>query len=125
MSADNGVYILATRGKRTQRGHKTEYRVAHAQSIGNIMWKPDYPRRRRQEPLLNREWAIRLFGASFVFTDRRLAEAFALAIHEQWMKDFGVVEYGIKHLDFSAVSFPQDGGKDRLPEEALKEALAV
>lgn len=111
MSADNGVYILVSRGRRTRHGHKTEYRVIHAQAIENIMEQPDYPAAylMMQDPELNRRKVLEYFGKARVFTDRRIAEGYAQAIYDQWMKDFGVVEYGIRWFDeFAHISFPKD-----------------
>jgi hypothetical protein len=96
MSADNGVYILATKSAR--RG-KREYRVAHAQAIENLScW--DYIDHLGN---LNPEFALLLFGKCRVFTDRKLAEGYALRISDE----VGYTEYGIKFLDFTHVRFPR------------------
>lgn len=106
MSADNGVYILVSRGRKTRRGHKTEYRVIHAQAIENIIWQPDYPDGRK--PMLNREVVLEYFWETRVFTDRRVAEGYAQAIYDDVMWNFGDVEYGIVWFDeFGQIPFPK------------------
>jgi hypothetical protein len=107
MSADNGVYILVNRGRKTQRGHKKEYRVIHAQAIENISFMPDYPLG-EEERLLNREQVLSYFGEARVFTDRKLAEAYAQGVHDVWIHFFGCVEYGIVWFDdFAHIRFPK------------------
>ena len=106
MSADNGVYILVTKGSRG----KKEYRVSHAQAIENLSYMPDHPQGSRDG--LNTEYAHMLFGKSRVFTDMKLARGYAECIYDEWMGDFGIVEYGIATLDYSRIRFP------RMPESA-------
>ncbi len=99
MSADNGIYILVTKGRK--RGQK-EYRVIHAQAIENICETPDYPAS-PQESVLDRECVLELFGECRVFTDRKFAEGYAMCMEDQtWF-----TEYGISFLDFSQVRFPK------------------
>jgi hypothetical protein len=119
MSADNGVYILVSRGRRTQRGHKKEYRVVHAQAIECIREQPDYPNPMVRDSEFNREMLLQFFGTAWVFSDIRLAEGYALGIYDQWMRDIGVVEYGIVLLDECAhIPFP----RPRIPKEARRPA---
>lgn len=116
MSADNGVYILVSRGRWTRHGYKREYRAVHAQAIENITYHPDYPDSPNKEPELNREMVLEYFGEARVFTDRRMAEGYAQAIYDQWMREFGVVEYGIRWFDECAhIPFPKwrSDGKPR------------
>ena len=98
MSADNGVYILATKGR--ERGKK-EYRVAHAQAIENIDYAPDY--HPGGSGGLNTESVQYTFGKSPVFTDRKIAEGYAQRLHEEqsW------TEYGICFLDRLHVRYPR------------------
>lgn len=113
MSADNGVYVLVSRGRKTQHGHKKEYRVIHAQAIENIEWSPDYPVG-SGEMLLNREYVLSYFGEARVFTDRRVAEGYAQRIYDEWVKDFGYVEYGIVWFDeFAHIPFPKQPQRQR------------
>jgi hypothetical protein len=105
MSADNGVYILASRGPKKRRGYTKEYRVVHAQAIDNITWEPDYPRG-SGEKWLNRKYVLMLFGNARVFTDRRIAEGYAQRIYDEHTEDFGVVEYGICFRDYAHLRFP-------------------
>lgn len=109
MSADNGVYILVTKGNRG----KKEYRVSHAQAVENLWYEPDHPQGSRDG--LNTKYAHLLFGKSRVFTDMKLARGYAERIYDEWMGDFGIVEYGITTLDFSRVRFP------RMSEEPQEE----
>lgn len=116
MSADNGVYILVSRGRWTRHGYKREYRVIHAQAIENVTCQPDYPGSKNREPELNRAMVLEYFGEARVFTDRRVAEGYALAVYDQWMKGLGTVEYGIRWFDeFAHIPFPkwQSDGKPR------------
>lgn len=107
MSADNGVYILVSRGRKTRHGFKKEYRVIHAQAIENIDWSPDYPVD-ASEPKLNREMVLVYFGEARVMSDRRIAEGYAQCLFDEMERDGGFVEYGIRWLDdFADVPFPQ------------------
>lgn len=107
MSADNGVYILVSRGRKTRHGHKKEYRVIHAQAIENIFWCLNYPEG-AAEPVLNRDDVLSYFGEARVFTDRRVAEGYAQRIYDEWMRDVGYVEYGIVWFDeFAHIPFPK------------------
>jgi hypothetical protein len=106
MSADNGVYILVSRGPKKRRGYTKEYRVAHAQAIDNIFFEPDYPRG-NGETWLNRKCVLRLFGNARVFTDRRLAEGYAQRIYDEHAEGYSAPEYGIEILDCCAhLRFP-------------------
>ena len=101
MSADNGVYILITAGT----GNGLEYRVVCDQAIENINWEPDYPTA-GDEDGLNMAAVIDYFGSCRVFTDVETAEAEAKRIHDEWIADLGVVEYGIVTLDYCHIPFP-------------------
>ncbi len=104
MSADNGVYILVTRG--LKRGRK-EYRVAEAWAIENIDWQPDHPVAGPHQHQLNREEVLKRFGEARVLTDRKIAEGYAQRIYDEVMEDFGVVKYGICFLDHANIRFPR------------------
>lgn len=99
MSADNGVYILATSRGRGKR----EYRVAHAQAIDNLTDEPDYP---LHNPQLSEDYAVGLFGKCRVFTDQRIAEGYAIRMLEEIEQGSGVCEYGIVQLNHPTVRFP-------------------
>ena len=108
MSADNGVYILVSRGRKTRKGYQKEYRVIHAQAIENITWQPDYPDYMVQDSELNRSEVLAYFGNARVFTDRRIAEGYAQRIFDEVMEGFGIVEYGIVWFDeFAHIPFPK------------------
>lgn len=98
MSADNGVYILATRGRK-RKGRGREYRVAHVQAIENAWFDPDYPASR---PRLNRELVLELFGKSKVFTDLKIARGYA----ERILEEVVYAEYGIRVLWYTDLPFP-------------------
>lgn len=100
MSADNGVYILATNRGRGKR----EYRVVDCQCIDNLTYEPNFPHHR---PQVNLEEMISRFGKSKVFTDRKIAEGYAIAIEERVLKDYGICEYGIVWLEFPDIRFPK------------------
>jgi len=109
MSADNGVYILVSRGRKTRHGYRKEYRVIHAQAIENIYWNADDPWPAEGEAMLNDEYVRSYFGEATVLTDRKIAEGYAQCIYDSWMKEFGYVEYGICWLiEFANVPFPKD-----------------
>jgi hypothetical protein len=117
MSADNGVYILVSRGRKTRHGYKKEYRVTHAQAIENIQWQPgDGIIPGDEEIELSPMYVRALFGNARVFTDRRIAEGYAQRIYDEHTEDGGVVEYGIRFLDYSHIRFPKKqeaGSRDR------------
>ena len=117
MSADNGVYILETRGQR--RGEKV-YRVVHAQAIENIEWEPDYPAR---EPRLNRKYTLMYFGEAVAWTNLDHALEYAKELHDE-IADEGIVEYGICFLDHSCVHFPSTKKLRKRQARRLKRILA-
>jgi hypothetical protein len=85
MSADNGVYILKTKGE--NGGY--EYRVRHAQAIENIQWYDMAAARYTRSPYPK---AIRdYFGGCKVFTDHVAAIMEAREIEQ----DYLFTEYGI------------------------------
>lgn len=120
MSADNGVYILVSRGRKTQHGRrKTEYRVAYAQAIENISYWPDFPDCMVQYSELNRESVLAIFGESAVFTDRKVAEGYGRGVHDMWMKSFGYMEYGVVLIErYAHIPFPK-------PVESLAKASSL
>lgn len=101
LSADNGIYILVTKGQ----GGGREYRVTYAQAIENVELDADYPPNPGQEAL-NREWTMYHFGGSEVLTDRGNALQLAGDIYDDVMEGFGILEYGISFLDYSWLHFP-------------------
>jgi hypothetical protein len=96
MSADNGVYILETKGV---DGY--EYRVSYVSAIDNIEYKPDYGR-------FNKEWLIRIFGKSVVYTNEIEALKDAMEIKKSIEKFGNYVEYGICNIDASDIEFPKE-----------------
>lgn len=96
MSADNGVYILATKGPRG----KKDYRVAHLQAVENLWYKPDFP---REKPELNLKCVVDLYSECRVFTDRTLAMGYALRIADEVWN----LEYGIQLLDYTHMRLPK------------------
>lgn len=100
MSDNNGIYILMTKRGRG----KKEYRVAHCQAIENIFDSPDYP---RIHPVLNEGAMLRKFGlARRSFTDRKVAEGYAMRWIDSIVEQGGVVESDIQWLDYPWVRFP-------------------
>lgn len=101
MSADNGVYILVTNRGRGKR----EYRVTHCQCIDNLDYEKNFP---RHNPQVNLEEMLSYFGKSKVFTDRRIAEGYAIALEERQLEGpFGICEYGIVWLEYPTIRFPK------------------
>lgn len=100
MSTDNTIGILVTAER---EGSGCEYRVAHAQAIENIVAEPDYP---EDSPTLNRQAVVDRFGDSRVFQSERDARTFARMMKAGIVDKGGVVEYGIKVLDYSNFFFP-------------------
>ena len=89
MSADNGIYILVTKGP--------EYRVAHAQAIEDIHFgvrNPDYE--------WNEKSIVEKFGKVAVSSNK--AEALDIAL--KMSKQCSVLEYGISWIDYSNKEFP-------------------
>lgn len=99
MSADNGIYILATKGK----SFLTEYRVIHAQAIENINWQPD-------ESGFNMLNLWDYFKDSEVFFDQDSARKKAQSIYKEIIKnDFcPIVEYGICEINALNIEFPNE-----------------
>ena len=91
MSADNGVYILETKGP--------EYRVVCASAIDNITWAG--------EPSFDGEWntneVCNYFGDCKVHTnlDEAYKEALRMHNHFEW------TEYGICILPYDHKEFPK------------------
>lgn len=100
MSADNGVYILVTgrgRGKR-------EYRVTHAQAFENLDYLPNYP---ATNPEVHLGTMMAFFGKSSVFTDRKIAEGYAIRWREEIENEGGICEYGIVWVEYPTIRFPR------------------
>lgn len=108
MSADNGIYILVTKGATGE--DSLEYRVAYHRGIDNIQFEPDWP---SEQPCLNRSILIAYFGECEVFTDQDKAyeeakalEAIDMTDEEYGYLDDNYLEDGICGLDYSSVPFP-------------------
>lgn len=99
MSSDNGLYILATRGKLMF----PEYRVTHAQAIENINWNPD-------ESGFNLLTLWQYFKDSNVYFERDKAWSKARAMHNEIMEDdyCPIVEYGICEINALNIEFPSE-----------------
>jgi hypothetical protein len=95
MSADNGVYILKTKGS---DGY--EYRVSYAMAIENIEYEPDYGR-------FNKEMLIMIFGKSPVFYDETKSLKEACRIKDSVINNDFWLEYGICEIDASDIKFPE------------------
>jgi hypothetical protein len=111
MSADNGIYVLVTKGpwvkaKNGRRVPTKEYRVTHAQAIENITWEPDYPDYMTADSVLNRDKVLKYFGTAPVFTSRTRALLAAADMYEEYDNGF-YVEYGIQILNYLDVPFPK------------------
>ena len=92
MSADNGIYVLETKGP--------EYWVAHAQAIDNIYY--DIATNTYKDDFIPQE-AFRYFGDCQVFTDEKQALSYA---HEEAEK-YDVLEYGVSVINNPNQTFPQ------------------
>ncbi len=95
MSADNGVYILKTKGNpRRLNSNIHEYRVAHLQAIDNIDWddKLGKPSRDHDVQIVN---AREMWKGCKVFTDAKEALDEALKIDRECV----YVEYGICEIE--------------------------
>lgn len=95
MSADNGVYILATTNSETK---EIEYRVAHAQAIDNLDY---YEKSKPVEEL--QEYMKEVWGNSHVYKNEKIAVAKAAQIEER----YPFTEYGICFIDMTDRSFPE------------------
>lgn len=102
MSADNGVYILKTRGR--EEG-QFEYRVTHAQAIDNLNYNALTGK--DQKDFIPEE-AFAYFDGCEVFSQEEAAFAQA----KQIAKDYPLLEYGICLLDFSHQEYPTHLTKD-------------
>lgn len=91
MSADNGIYILVTKGP--------EYRVSHAQAIDNIHYNEDSD---HDPEFFNSDIVYDYFGECQVFTNEDDALKEATRLEE----DIGWTEYGICSLYFEEETFP-------------------
>ena len=121
MSADNGVYILVTK-----RGHnKREYRVVECQCVDNITFDPDYPLYNFpiHAPQLNADNTISLFGKARVFTDQKIAEGYAQCLLDITIEKYGICEYGIVWLDYSAIRFPKSHSPRAGEQQGMGETL--
>ncbi len=78
MSVDNGIYVLVN-----HKEEEREYRVAHAGAIENLWW-PEAKQDVTKDP--DSQQAMRIFGKSPVFTDKKLALGFAFAMALNWEK---------------------------------------
>ena len=94
MSADNGIYILKTKAEQPVIESDFEYRVIHAQGIGNIYWDieiGDY----RKDAQFSPEITFQYFGEAPVLDSHDMAFAYAMDLEE----DHTYSEYGICNLD--------------------------
>ena len=106
MSADNGIYILVTK----RNGGKKEYRVAYFQCVENLTYRPDYP---ATHPQVNIDIMLSHFGDSHVFTDRKIAEGYAVRM----LEEHTYCEYGIVFLEFPDVRFPRVAQQTMVPQD--------
>lgn len=100
MSADNGIYILKTKSKKSDDLH--EFRVAYHQGKVDeeVVYEPDWPN--RAYPRLNKQSVVWHFNYCEVIADEDDAyeRAFQMEI------DLGYPENGVNTLDFGEVEFP-------------------
>ena len=106
MSADNGIYVLATRrtrretspGRWSQSEQHCVWRVAHAQAIDNLDWY-------EQNELNMLGWYMyQVWGKSAIY--KTLEEAL-IAAHKK-AEDEPVLEYGVCVINMSKYRFPGD-----------------
>ena len=90
MSADNGIYILATPGQGLVR---TEYRTAYQMAVENVYWD-DGKDEETNDPDVWIENARKMWGSAPVFTTR----AQALIHADNQAQGYPVLEYGISFI---------------------------
>jgi hypothetical protein len=112
MSAENGVYILVTRGQK--RGQK-EYRVAYTENITCVYDLADYPVEGPNARELNQKYTLDVFGEARVFTDRKYAEGYARCIADGviYERNF-YLEYGISFINCEQIRFPKGQARMKL-----------
>ena len=109
MSSDNGIYLLKTKGVKSE----FEYRAAYAMGIDNITANDAWDGNDLNDAQLsNGAWneaeVINYFGKSKVYNnlDAAMCEAFKIE-KSQSIGDYGMAtEYGIVSLDFGDKLFP-------------------
>lgn len=91
MSADNGIYILQTKGRKS----KFEYRVCHTQAIENLQWDDQA----KSETSDRKVWinnARQIWKGCEVFCSHEEANKEAKKIYDDIMQsELPIVEYGI------------------------------
>lgn len=112
MSADNGIYILTT--KRGRRGK--EYRVIYGEAIDHLYYMSDYP---SSSPRLNRDATIAHFSNARVFTDRKVAEGYAIRWLESRDEQGWITEDGIRWLEHPSIRFPRVAAPPVAEEDAF------
>lgn len=85
MSADNGIYVLETKGP--------EFRVAHLQAIDNLTWD-DEKKDHNNDPDVAIKNARSMFGRAKKFKDKESAILYAHKQAEEIVED-GPLEYGV------------------------------
>lgn len=100
MSADNGIYILVTKG---------EYRVIHAQAIENLWWWERDEGSLKDGRKLNPKRVIQYFGKAKVFRTNEAAWNEARKLYKKIMQsDIPVLEYGVQEItDWEDKEFPK------------------
>lgn len=94
MSADNGIYILETRGP--------EFRIGHCMSIDDITYQPNYGP-------FNKEMLLHKFENRPIKINENDAWDIAHEIYKKIIKECGFPpEYGIQKLSFLDIDFPKE-----------------
>jgi len=98
MSADNGIYILKTKGPIL-----TEWRVAHCQGIDDIFY---------ENTSGDDEVLLDYFGQSPIFTNHKDACKYAFKLYNEIMDDdFPICEHGIVEILINR-PFPEPNNGD-------------
>ena len=99
MSADNGIYVLAS--PINLFGKELEYRVAECQAIDNINYF-------NQESIETKAFEVLYFGESPIFSNEIDAENHALELEKEISESyFPILEYGISFLPVRSYPFPK------------------
>lgn len=89
MSADNGIYILQTKGP--------EWRVAYASAVENVYWD-DEKKEETDDTKVHIKNARIMWGDSEVYTDEEAAVRRAWEIYREEISGYGIIEYGVSKI---------------------------
>lgn len=89
MSADNGVYVLPTRGQKVTE-HRIEYRIGYCHAVENLFQSPT-------------KYVRKIFDASPVMFNLEHAMMYAEGLADQyWDLEYGIVLVrGLEHYTYN------------------------